>query len=111
MGVQLECSCGSGLSSDASLGLGFWRVGSRILAAPQASEIGGVGGRRRALCWEYRVSFWGVVSRKYPTSFAESVLFRLPTRRPSINTRRLRTHNTAEAHLRIGLLKAGLGAV
>src|SRR6266404_699230 len=47
-------------------GLGFWRVGPRILEAARASEIGGVDGRRRALCGEYRV--W----------FADSVLFRLP---------------------------------
>src|SRR5437867_1035319 len=44
-------------------GLGFWRVEPRILAPQQASEIGGLDGRGRALCGQYRVSF------------AESVLF------------------------------------
>ena len=39
-------------------GLGFQRVGSRILGARDASEIGGVAGRRRALCWESQATFW-----------------------------------------------------
>jgi len=49
------------LSSGPHSGLEFWRVGSRVLAAVQDPEIGGVGVRRRGLCWEYRVSFGGRV--------------------------------------------------
>jgi hypothetical protein len=44
----------------------------------RASEIGVVGGRRRALRWEYPVSFWMLrsgclVPRKYPASFGGAV--------------------------------------
>src|SRR5438270_2227719 len=39
-------------------GLGSWQVRPHILAAPQASEIGGVRERRRALARKSLASFW-----------------------------------------------------
>lgn len=63
--VYLECSRGlisvqrnGTRHGQAGSGLEFWQVGSRILVAPQASEIGGVRGGRRGENEEYLASFF-----------------------------------------------------
>jgi hypothetical protein len=53
------------LSRRGAPGLEFWRVGPRILALRQASEIGAVAGRRRVLSWECLVSFHCCLGRAF----------------------------------------------